>query len=207
MFCNKIILFSPFQFITTKLIASLASKFGLPYTAVTLITSLFHNSMFSIRNVGVLPTLRVLRGLRGLIRKGYTKPTDVAMESTKLGGKLNIGANQAILGNCLGPLMEILQINHIGFGILYEFFYFGFILSLFKPLIMKLVRCALGLILSSVGVVLNEVLVNIPYLSDFADYVVTTLETHTNFREPRLMESAESVQIQPEYVGQQALLN
>lgn len=83
--------------------------------------------MFSIRNVGVLPTLRVLRGLRGLIRKGVTKPTDISMESIKISGNLNIGANQAILGNCLGPLIEILQVNHIGFSMLYELFYYGFI--------------------------------------------------------------------------------
>lgn len=197
MFLNKLILFSPVQWVSKLIVRKLVKTMNIKPFATRVITGIFHNSIQSIRQVGLFPTLTALRTIRLILKKGVTSNNGIDFGSVIAAitiAKRNKTNVTSILGNCIPDLFELIKHNHLGFTILYDFFFTGFFLYMFKPLIMKLVRWSLGLILSSVGIIFNEVLINIPYLNDLANYVVSTLESHTNFRIPRFTESTANVE-------------
>lgn len=185
MFNRYNMFFSPIQYLSTLVVRFLVRRLGVHNLAVTAISLLFNASVQSVRNVGLAPTVRVLLALRRVISTGSTPEIfGLTQQSPNLSSVLNSIALQTILESTVPHWTTILKHNRIGFGLVYDFFLFGFSCFLVKPLSFIIVRVLGGMILGSIGISLNDSLNCLSYLRDFSNYILGKLEFYTNFRIP-----------------------
>ena len=78
MFINRLILFSPIQFLSTYAVKFLVKRLGLHNLTVSLITALYLTARSTVSKVDIIPTFRVLIALRDKLIKG--SPTLKALE-------------------------------------------------------------------------------------------------------------------------------
>lgn len=139
-----------------------------------------------MRQVGIVPTVRVLLALRRYIPLA---PDRLTMADGSLYNTLNRIAVNSILTTILPMWKPILERNANGFSIVYEFFLLGIFMSLFKPLTFMFTMFIFGLILGSIGILFNDSLSNLSYLKHTANFVVDKLESYTNFKVPKVYEA------------------
>lgn len=149
--------FSPIQWLSTLIVKKIVHKLKIDISAINFITNLYHNFINSTRNVGLIPTLRVLRRLKEIINKGLTNTTEIAVELNKTNEKYNRGAVNQIINRCSIDLIDILKKGNPGFAILYDLYFGGFFLSaIFRPIIKKIIKLIFGVIISSMGILFSE---------------------------------------------------
>lgn len=120
---------------------------------LTAISLLFNASLSAIRQVGIGPTIRVLLALRRVISTGSTPEIlGMTQQSPNLSSVLNRIALQTLLESTVPHWTTILKHNRLGFGLVYDFFLFGFTCFLIKPLTFIIVRVIGGMILEGQSV-------------------------------------------------------
>lgn len=188
--------FSIIQWFITFTFKKVVIKLQLPVIAVETITKLYYNSVQSVRDVGIISTIRVLMKIRVTLNN-KTLPIDqsqLVLFQFNLKQKLNSVAVDKIMGNFTPALFGLLKTNSLGFSILYDFFLLIFFIFIIKTLLIKSFKLLLIITIVSIGILNNNYLNTIPFFKDGAVSVLSFIEEYTGFK-LSILENYESSKI------------
>jgi hypothetical protein len=152
---------------------------------INLIRNMFTTVSGLILTIGIMPTISLvsrLRNLIPLIRDNHTISIVVSYLSSSRVPATMLSALSPILKSYLEMAKKYpFQMYYI-YTILLWFMPF----TIFKRLTLTILRWAVGLTLSSLGILWNETLQAISFLKTYSDYIIEILEGKLDFRVPRL---------------------
>jgi hypothetical protein len=173
---------NPIQRISLFFIKRLVRRFNAPQAFINLFKVLISTTPPIVSAFGILPVARVLWNLRFFIRQGYENINNLHI--------LNPLLNTYVVNNIIQPILpyykECIKYPKI-FTSLYYYYLIIISFSFFKPVIFKLFRWSLGLILTSIGVLWNDSIQGISFLKDASLYIVQLLESYSYIKIPRLI--------------------
>lgn len=186
-----LLLFRPLTLVTPfifRTVLKLAIGYNHAVPVVTLFTVLFTLSKALISTLGILPGLALLNKIRTFILSPEAIVTLNTGLTTILGAttltktqiKSILKSVTPLLTNCLEFPKQMAR----GFTVLKYFI----LLSTLSPLLRLLLRTSIGFILSSIGIVWNDGIVNNVALKGLAEYILTSFEYLTGFTIPRFQE-------------------
>jgi hypothetical protein len=177
-------LFRPFALITTvtiRTVLRLAIGYNHAVPVVVLFTTLFSITRSLFSTIGIIPGLRLLNRVRTFILSpealtNITYGLRSILNTTSL-NRLQINsivkALTPLLVNCLKFPKELKK----GFTVLKYFLF----LSILGPFFKLVLRTSLGFLLTSIGIVWNNSLINTGLL-DFAEYILTSFENNLEYK-------------------------
>jgi hypothetical protein len=172
---------NPIQIISIILIKLLAKRFNAPNVFIDLFKFLHSTTPALISSVGIIPVVRVLWNFRRFISQGYSNIKNLQV--------IYIYLNYYVVNTLIQPMAPYIKECLKYPDNLNRFLNYYFILislTVIKPLIFKLMKWCIGLILTSIGVLWNESLQGIYLLKDFSLKIIELLEYPSNIHLPRL---------------------
>lgn len=180
------IFYSPIQWLARFAIKTAVRHLGLNTILVSAITMLYHASIHAIRDVGIIPTLRVLWALRRLINKDNIRILTATSLANRLLTNNNLNGHAVqLIAAAAGPVWRFFVKDCLYTLRVYNIFLMGWVLSLFKPILYKVLRFSFGVVIASLGVLYNETLSGLQSFKSLAIYIIENLEDLTNFKLPR----------------------
>jgi len=174
-------MFNPIKRISIILIKMLAKRFNAPNVFIDLFKILYYTTPSLIRTVGIIPVATTLWSFRRFITQGYNNINNLQIIYPHL--------NSYVINTLIQPMEPYIKECLKYPNLLKRFLNYYFILisfSFIKPLIFKLMKWSIGLILTSIGILWNESLQGIFLLKDLSLNVIELLESHSKINIPRL---------------------
>ena len=185
MFIKHLFL-NPIRFISSYVIKTHVTKFGVPSVAISLINVLYHTSYGLISNVGIYPVYRCLRDIGKFFQLNPT--IDSAASINALKSYLSQSNSPYVVNTFIHKLAPILyQCFPVTSGLLtiYQIFILGIFTTFIKPIIKYILKFLLGLVISAIAIIWNDYLSSLGYLKDFSYLIIDFVETHSNFKIPK----------------------
>ena len=174
-----------FQTIMKLVLKIMESLFHLNNSISNIIKVLFIITNDSIKKYGFYQTYRVLSYMRTII----THRTIISAVTFNSVIKFNSKLNKDIVNNILQAISPYLQdcINSkVSFIVFYNIFFFSVILGIIINFIITIsLNILIVLLISSLAIIWNNVLSDIPFLIEWADYIISNYEYFTGFNIPR----------------------
>ena len=148
---------NPIHFLARLLVMSVVRVFKLPTNFNTTFSLLFTVAGSLVRTVGIIPTFRVINGMRNALRNMTAGGATANFQSfAHLLANTVIPLNRYVhtkLINCINPIDWALCFENFTFfkRIFIFIFWPFFALSLFSPILKWICRVTSGIILSAVG--------------------------------------------------------
>ena len=177
------LLLNPIRYISSHIIKTIVTKFGIPAVAINLINVLYHTSYSLISNVGIYPVYKVLKDIGNFFRENPTINALSAINSLR--DYLAQNNSPYIVSTFIEQLRPILyKCFPISSGLLtlYQVFILGIFTTFIKPIIKYVFKFLLGLLLTAIGIIWNEYLSSLSYLRDFSLYILDFVESNTSFK-------------------------
>jgi len=159
----------------------LVKRFNAPNVFIDLFKILYSTTPALISSVGIIPVVRVLWNFRSFIIQGYSNINNLQVIYSYL--------NSDVVNTLIEPISPYIKECLKYPELLKTFLNYYFILislTFIKPLIFKLMKWSIGLILTSIGVLWNESLQGIYLLKDLSLKIIELLEYHSKIHIPRL---------------------
>lgn len=134
-----------------------------------------------ITTVGIIPVVRVLFNFRRFISQGYNNINNLQIISPYL--------NSYVINALIQPITPLLK-ECIKYPDIFKrnlnYYYILISFSFIKPIIFKIIKWSIGLLLTSIGILWNESLQGISVLKDLSLNIIELLESHSKINIPRL---------------------
>lgn len=179
-------MYSPIFIIARFFIKKAVARYNLSATIFTLFMQLFTVSIATIKLVGIVPVIRVLRALPVILRSapGALKRVEDLFEALRKYSKRGFPLNSIVLDAIFKlfndkVLWRLIIFNLELFNKVYKRVFLPTIfLSILLPFFKWIIRMVVGLIFSALGIIFNEHLAAIPFLKDFALAVINLLDNY-----------------------------
>ena len=174
-------MFNPIQRISIILIKKLAKRFNAPNVFIDLFKILYFTIPALISSVGIIPVIKVLFNFRRFISQGYNNINNLQIVYPYL--------NSYVVNTLIHPMLPLIKECIKYPDIFKNFLNYYFILigfSFIKPIIFKIIKWSIGLLLTSIGILWNESLQGVSILKDLSLNFIELLENYTNIHIPRL---------------------
>ena len=174
-----------FQTIMKLVLKIMESLFHLNYSISNIIKVLFIITNDSIKKYGFYQTYRVLSYMRTIITHRTIISAVTFNSVIKFNSKLNKDIVDIIL-QAISPYLQSCINSKVSFIVFYNIFFFSVILGIIINFIITIsLNILIVLLISSLAIIWNNVLSDIPFLIEWADYIISNYENLTGFNVPR----------------------
>ena len=174
-----------FQTIMTLVLKIMESLFHLDKSIYQIINILFITSKDCITKYNLYQTYKVLSYIRTIITHRTIISAVTFNSVIKFNNKLNKDIVDIIL-QVISPYLQSCINSKVSFIMFYNIFFFSFVLGIIINFIIAFtLNSIIILLISSLAIIWNNVLSDIPFLIEWADYIISNYEYFTGFNIPR----------------------
>lgn len=174
-----------FQNIMKLVLKFMESLFHLDKSIYKIINILFITSIDCVTKYNLYQTYRVLSYMRTVITHRRVISAVTFNLVIKFNKKLNKDIVDIIL-QAISPYLQDCINNKVSFITFYNIFYFSYFLAnIINITLINMLNTLVILLTLSIGVVWNNVLSEIQFLNDWAEYILSTYSDLTGFNIPR----------------------
>ena len=174
-----------FQIIMKLVLKIMESLFHLSQSISNIIKVLFIITNESVKKYGFYQTYKVLSYMRTVITHRTIISAITFGSVIKFNNKLNKDIVNDIL-HAISPYLPDCIKSKVSFILFYNIFYFSYILAnIINFTLINSLNTLVILLTLSIGVVWNNVLSEIQFLNDWAEYILSTYSDLTGFNIPR----------------------